>query len=177
MTEKKYSRQLVMIRPDLENLPPLRLPPYYAIHSGCKESIPAWEDIVESAFGWHADYAEKTNRPGLTPERVLFVQIHGRDVATAASYDHKDYPGLGFLHMVAAHKDAMGMGAGRLAVLGVLHGLSAYGVKGAVLTTDDFRLPAISLYLSLGFQPVENDEEMRERWNAIRQALSERKRT
>lgn len=175
MENKSYTRQVLMIRPNLDNLPPLCLPPYYAIHSGSKESIPAWEAICESAFGGHSDYAEKTNRPGLTSERILFVQIQGKDVATAASYDHKDYPGLGFLHMVATHKDALGKGAGRLAVLAVLHGLSAYGAAGAVLTTDDFRLPAINLYLSLGFNPVEDDEEMRCRWNAIRQKLSERR--
>ena len=42
--------------------------------------------------------------------------------------------------------------------------------KGCVyvdLTTDDFRLPAIVTYLRMGFRPVIDTEETRERWERV----------
>lgn len=171
--EQPYTRQLVMKLADLEQIPPLVLPEGYQIHTADVHSREVWEAIVESAFDAKIDYTEKLDRPALVPEtRCWFVTVNGTDVATASSYNNKDYPGLGFLHMVATRKDARGLGAGRLAVLAVLHGLARCGLHGCVLTTDDFRLPAIGLYLSLGFVPVIDGEEMRQRWDQIYQQLN-----
>lgn len=164
-------RQVVMRHEDLEHLPELILPENYRIHTADVDCVAAWEAIVESSFEAHCDYSDKTARPGWSPERMYFVEINGVDVATATSYDHPDYPGYGFLHMVATHKAAARKGAGSLAVLAVLHGLREMGKMGCVLTTDDFRLPAIKMYLSLGFVPEENDDEMVSRWKAIRKQL------
>ena len=113
--EQPYTRQLVMKLADLEQIPPLVLPEGYQIHTADVHSREVWEAIVESAFDAKIDYTEKLDRPALVPEtRCWFVTVNGTDVATASSYNNKDYPGLGFLHMVATRKDARGLGAGRL---------------------------------------------------------------
>ena len=36
-----------------------------------------------------------------------------------------------------------------------------------MLTTDDFRIPAVKVYLSLGFIPVLHDDTMPGRWKAV----------
>jgi len=50
-----------------------------------------------------------------------------------------------------------------------------HGFAESLLNTDDFRLPAIAMYLSLGFQPEHREEAHRARWSAIRVALEARK--
>ena len=43
-----------------------------------------------------------------------------------------------------------------------------------ILFTDDWRLPAIGLYLSMGFEPQMSGEDMPERWDAIHRSLHAR---
>ncbi len=45
------------------------------------------------------------------------------------------------------------------------------GDVGVMLFTDDWRLPAIGLYLSMGFEPQMNREDMPGRWDRIRAKL------
>ena len=69
--------------------------------------------------------------------------------------------------MVGTRPSARGQGAGRLALIAALNSLAARGYRSTVLSTDDWRLPAISLYLSLGFEPVMEHESHPERWKKI----------
>ena len=165
-------RQLRMRRPSLENLPELAVPAGYGLHTGREDSKAVWEDIVASSFGRNMDYEETLNYPNCGPEHCWFCAVDGVDVATATSYSRDEYPGDAVLHMVATHQKGLRRGAGKLAVLAVLHGLRETGCGAVWLYTDDFRLPAIQLYLSLGFEPVIDDEEMQARWDAIRTQLA-----
>ena len=73
----------------------------------------------------------------------------------------------GVLDYVATHPDHQGRGLGRATCTAVLRYLVAQGCEMVSLLTDDWRLPAIHLYLSLGFEPVMNREDMPERWQAV----------
>ncbi len=75
--------------------------------------------------------------------------------------------------MVSVLDKARGRKLGRAVCARVLQYLKENGCTQIVLTTDDFRIPAIKTYLSLGFQPVQNNEEMRRRWGAILSRLGE----
>jgi hypothetical protein len=59
-------------------------------------------------------------------------------------------------------------------MLRVLRWFRDHGFAESLLNTDDFRLPAIALYLSLGFQPEFPQEAHHARWSAIRTALEAR---
>lgn len=168
-------RQLSMIRPNMENLQPLVLPQGYELHTGRQDSGPVWEEIIRDSFNMEFSYEKELDYPDCGPENCYFVSINGEDVATATSYTKPEVPGAAFLHMVAAHSKGIGRGAGKLAVLAVLHGLKEQGFQECHLLTDDFRLPAIGLYLSVGFEAVIDDKEMEDRWNAVREKLKERK--
>ncbi len=73
----------------------------------------------------------------------------------------------GVLDYVATHPDHQGRGLGRATCTAVSRYLVAQGCELVSLLTDDWRLPAIHLYLSLGFEPVMNREDMPGRWNAV----------
>ena len=47
------------------------------------------------------------------------------------------------------------------------------GYRRIRLLTDDWRLPAISLYLSLGFEPEMTRPNMPGRWQEVRKKLAE----
>ena len=46
------------------------------------------------------------------------------------------------------------------------HGVEA-GLKFMCLATDDFRIPAISIYLKFGWRPFLYAEDMAERWKKV----------
>lgn len=165
-------RQLMMRHPDLNNLPELTVPQGYELHTGRPDSKPVWEDIVKSSFDLDMTYEEGLNYPDCGPDNCWFCALDGVDLATATSYTKPAYPGDAFLHMVGTHKKGLRKGTGKLAVLAVLHGLQQKGIHACWLFTDDFRLPAIGLYLSVGFEPVIEDEEMQSRWDAVREKLA-----
>ena len=77
----------------------------------------------------------------------------------------------GVLDYVATHPDHQGRGLGRATCTAVSRYLAAQGCEMVSLLTDDWRLPAIHLYLSLGFEPVLNREDMPERWARVRAEL------
>ncbi|MDE2919041.1 MAG: GNAT family N-acetyltransferase [Chloroflexota bacterium] len=73
----------------------------------------------------------------------------------------------GVLDYVATHPDHQGRGLGRATCTAVSRYLAAQGCEMVSLLTDDWRLPAIHLYLSLGFEPVMNREDMPGRWAGV----------
>ena len=110
-----------------------------------------------------------TSHPTLVPERdVFFACRDGVPVATLTAYVHED--GRGDIHMVAAMRDARGHNLNRALLSAGLHSLDrlmTWRPRITALTTDDFRLPAIVGYLKAGFQPVEYDIGMYDRWKAV----------
>ena len=78
-------------------------------------------------------------------------------VGTATGYFNGDGKS-GTVHMVSVLDKARGRKLGRAVCGRVLQYLKENGCTQIVLTTDDFRIPAIKTYLSLGFQPVQNNE-------------------
>ena len=77
----------------------------------------------------------------------------------------------GVLDYVATHPDHQGRGLGRATCTSVSRYLVEQGCEMVSLLTDDWRLPAIHLYLSLGYEPVMNREDMPERWAGVRREL------
>ena len=164
-----------MVLRGFEKLPPIVLKEGYALHTGREGSAPVWEAIIRDSFHMEFSYEKELDYPDCGPDNCFFVSIGGEDVATATSYTKPEVPGAAFLHMVAAHSKGLGKGAGKLAVLAVLHDLREKGYQECRLFTDDHRLPAIGLYLAVGFEPIAEDEEMKDRWDAVQQKLKEGK--
>ena len=167
--------QLIMRNPDITKLPPIELPEGITLHTHRDGDEASWEEIIESAFGQKFDFGLLDRLGDYKPEHVIYAEMNGRNIATATAVENQLYPGEGWFRMIGAHADARGLGAGRLVCLAALHALRERGYNSAVLSTDDFRIPALSLYLSLGFEPVYSHESHRERWERVFAVLKNKK--
>ena len=159
--------QLIMRISDLTNLPPIELHDGLTLHTHRGGDEKSWEEIIESAFGTHFDFALLDRLGGYRPEYVIYAEKDGKNIATATAVENPAYPGEGWFRMIGTHAAARGLGAGRLVCLAALHSLRDRGYKSVVLSTDDYRIPALKLYLSLGFEPVYSHESHRRRWERI----------
>ncbi len=161
------SNQLIMRHPDLSRVPELVLPEGYELVTHKDGYEKKWENIIESSFGMHFDFDFLIKAGDYAPEKVLYIKKDGKIIATTSAVENTAYKGEGWFRMVGVHKDAQGMGAGKHISLAALNSLKQRGYKTAVLSTDDHRIPAIKLYLSVGFEPVILDESHKERWEKV----------
>jgi len=161
--------QLIMRQPDITRLQPLELPDGYEIYchrENCGMES-EWEEIINSAFGTYFPFDFLIKAGSYNPEHVLYLAYNGRAVATITVVENQNYPGEGWYRMLGVRSDFKGMGAGRLIALAALYALRERGYKTVLLSTDDHRIPAIGLYLSLGFKPVYSHESHAGRWEKV----------
>ena len=160
--------QLFMRHPDISTLPPLILPEGFSIHTHVDGMEEIWENLIDDAFGSHFSFDSFIkNGGGYRPEYVIYISKDGKDIATTTAIENEKYPGEGWFRMVAVSPQARGLGAGRMVALAALHSLAKRGYKTVLLSTDDQRIPAICMYLSLGFEPVYSHESHKERWDKV----------
>ena len=96
---------------------------------------------------------------------VFFLKFKGEAIGTITAFVRDD--GNGELHMVSIRPEYRGKGLSRyLNAMGKKR-LQRAGAKYVYLTTDEFRKGAIKGYLSAGFLPVDNDEDMQDRWEYV----------
>ncbi len=95
-------------------------------------------------------------------------------VVATASYQLKPTttPKSGWVHYVGADPNHSGRGLGLAVVSQVLLEIFDAGHESALLTTDDFRLPAIRTYLKLGFEPDLIHESHFQRWQNVLDQLN-----
>ena len=134
--------------------------------------------VTGASYGIGYAIAKGLDRLGdYKPEHVIYVEKDGKNIATATAVENQAYPGEGWFRMIGTHADARGLGAGRLVCLAALHSLRDRGYKSAVLSTDDYRIPALKLYLSLGFEPVYSHESHKARWEKVFEAIKKHNQT
>jgi mycothiol synthase len=106
----------------------------------------------------------------------FFVIEHvatGTIVATAQAGHRPSerHPEGGELGWVAADPEHAGRGLGRAVTAAATRRLIEAGYSRIYLSTEDHRLPALKVYLSLGYEPFLYTDHMAERWQAIRKQL------
>ena len=153
----------------------------FAFFSECGEDIDAWCDICREANMFHSLDNDESFRKimrsvkNIELEKDIFFVLapNGRKIATSTLIHNKE-KNSGYLHMVAAIPDYRNIGLG-YAMLSFATSLAEErGIDYCILTTDDYRLPAIKNYLVGGFRPVIYDDpesDMRARWLAVAQNL------
>ena len=107
---------------------------------------------------------------------ALFMIVHdatGNLVSTAVAQNHpiEHHPGGGEMGWVATDPDHRGKGLSYIAVSLATRRLLAEGHASVYLRTDDVRLPAIRVYLKLGYVPFLYLPDMAQRWQAVCTAL------
>ena len=176
MSEQPPRQQLEMAWPKgLTRRPRLRkLPPGYELRTFRDSDRADYYRVMGLAgfTGW----TDETLKPWLA--KVLpdgfFVVAHKRKVVAAAMATHNPgerHPFGGELGWVAGDPAHKGLGLGYTVCAAVMRRFLDAGYSNIYLRTDDFRLPAISIYLKLGFVPSLFAPDMKERWQAVAKEL------
>jgi len=172
--ENQPKRQLQMIWPErlLDSPPTPTVPPGHELRQYRPEDREAYLTLMHRAgfVKWHEETLDRT-LPSILPEGFFIVEhtATGTLVATAMA-THRPSPHYPFgaeLSWVAADPDHSGKGLGLTVSAAVVRRLLAAGYRCIYLQTDDFRLPAIRIYLKLGFEPLSDDPDVDARWRRV----------
>lgn len=159
-----------MRRPSLSVVPDAPLPTSLVLREATLADENGLAELLQSAFDrpWTSgEVAEALTR---NPEvRKVFVVADGdRLVGTAsARIVPEQWPHGGYLHWVGVRPSARCLGVGRAVSCAALRYFHDVGCRYAVLETDPERLPALRLYLRLGFVPAIRHEADPQRWQSL----------
>ena len=143
----------------------------------CKEDIDVWCDICRAARMFSSLDNDESFRKimrsvkNIDLEKDIFFVLapNGQKIATSTLIHNKE-KNTGYLHMVAAIPEYRNIGLGHAMLSFAMTLAEERDIECCVLTTDDYRLPAIKNYLVGGFRPVIYDDpesDMRARWLAV----------
>ncbi|CAN5680460.1 hypothetical protein BH10CHL1_BH10CHL1_33950 [soil metagenome] len=171
---KPKPQQLRMVWPEqLLNTPPeIRLHEGYTLRTYQPGDEPGFYHVMDLAgfTGWDMEKLAPTLATILPDGWFLIVdQTSGEIVATTMATHHPSefHPFGGEMGWVAGHPAHAGKGLGKAVCAAVTRRFLSAGYKNIYLRTDDWRLPAIKTYLTLGYQPFLFAPDMMERWAAI----------
>lgn len=97
---------------------------------------------------------------------LYFIDFEGEHIGTITAVHHTDV-NCGEVHMVGIKTEFRGRGLGKYLNNIAVKDLAERGVDYIYLTTDEWRKGAVKSYLSSGFKPVEYNEGMQKRWEAV----------
>lgn len=167
--KNKYP-QLQMIWPQakLAQAPTWTMPQGYTLKTYGPQDEEEYLALMRLAgFTYWTEEVLKETLASALPGGLVFV-VHDKTkkiVATTVAC-HRGYL-RGELGWVAADPDHQGKGLGYVVCSAVIKCFLEAGYREIYLQTDDFRLPAIKIYLNLGFEPVLSDADMRQRWGKV----------
>lgn len=166
-------RQLEMIRGD-DPVPAVPRPVAgYMLRKVNLDDRHSYSQTFRTAFDEPSPFADLIRN--MLPEGFFVVehQPTGTVVAasTAAKYPKAQHPDGHSLQWVVAHSDHLGTGSGRATVAAATQVLAESAPRYSYLSTDDFRLPAINIYLKLGWQPLLFQQEQIARWVTVFEKL------
>jgi ribosomal protein S18 acetylase RimI-like enzyme len=162
-----------MLRSNLENIPSFALPPGFAFRwfqSGDEKTwvqIQGAADRLNKISGdlFHSEFPE----PALLPEAQFYLLApNGAPIGTATAWFRAlDGERIGRVHWVAIVPEFQGRGLGRSVLSFCCQRLRESGYDRAFLSTSSSRIPAISLYLNFGFEPLITNDQERVVWHQI----------
>ncbi len=165
--------QLVMTREALDDLPPFAATQHFHIRSFKPGDEAGWNHVIQASFGGAYDFNRLMKTDSAFDPRRIILAVSGSHILATASAWHRitDDEHTGYLYMVGALPQHKGKGMGHAVSLACLHHFTREGRFRATLQTEDFRLPAIQIYLRLGFAPSITDATHAQRWQKVFIAL------
>lgn len=170
--------QLQMIWPEtkLGHPPHVPVPEGYVLRQYRESDHEQYVSLMISAgfTDWPRTRVKEMQRsilPGgfFVVEHCASATLVATAMATHNPSEHHPYGAeLGWVAADPAHK---GKKLGALITAAATARMIRAGYQRIYLRTDDFRLPAIKIYLELGYEPFLYCDGMAERWQAVRQAL------
>ena len=146
------------------------VPASYRLRAAGPEDAGGIATVLSDSFAdvWDAERVRLTLSTAEGVE-ATYVVCSGPEVVAVASARQLPalYPGAGYVHYVGVHSSHRGRRLGEVVVGQVLEHFSTAGLASAVLETDDFRLPAVRIYLRLGFVPEYRSAGDEARWSQV----------
>jgi len=174
MSDQPANTDVWMLHPDLGAVAPLPLPSGYQLHFYAEGDLDTWLHIqAHDRFFVPTVETFAASMPGDTPllaSRVMFlVDPTGEAVGTVTAWINDSLTGwkIGQIHWVALVPAAQGQGLAKPMVGAACALLHERGYREACLETNTRRLPALNLYLALGFVPFVRSEAERRAWRAV----------
>ncbi len=179
---------MVIHRASVEHLPDVPLPDGYVMRSYQTGDESSWaqtlqlcgfEDWNEAEVLAYLEHAERLEGSRVVDYegRVVAGTFASRNIHDASENIVHEDTGTpreeGLLDFVVTHPDHRGKKLARATCTEVAKFFIYLGRQSVSLFTDDWRLPAIHVYLSLGFKPVMNRNDMPGRWSAVYDKLKE----
>ena len=178
--------RMVIEREAVLQLPDIVVPTNYALRPYRSGDVASWADALRQGgfTDWTEarvlDYLKDAERS----EGSSLAEFDGRVVAATFASRFGNQPhnpsdvvsepsNIGVLDFVVTHPEHRGRGLGKATCTAVARFLVSRGCATIELGTDDWRLPAIHVYLSMGFRPVMNRNDMPGRWDAVIEKLKE----
>jgi len=174
MLEVKDVPQLQMVWPThrLSQPPPVVLPPDYRLRTYRPGDEPRFFEVMALA-GWPG-WDEAKLKPWLyrmLPEGWLMVVTEADDLIVATAMATHDptwvRPFSGEVGWVAGDPAHKGRGLGTAVVAAVTARFMEMGYPSIHLFTEHERLPALAIYLRLGYLPLLAGPEVRLLWQAV----------
>lgn len=171
MSENNPVLQLQMVWPEylLESPPKVIMPPGYRLRTFQPGDEPQILRLM-ALVGWPDWQLEFWQAAILAGCWFLTVETKSDKIVASAMglHDPKDPNPVGSeLSWVAGDPAHRGQGLGRAVCAAVTGRLIEAGYRDIHLFTDDWRVPAIKVYLKMGYTPLLFNSEMVERWQAI----------
>lgn len=171
-------RQLQMLYPPQRPTPPLAITVAegYALRQYRPADLMPYIALMEKAgFGaWSTQRVAETEY-GILPDGFFVIEhiaTHALVASAVARHSASaQHPGGAELGWVATDPAHRGKGLGSAVCAAATNLMIQRGYQRIYLLTDDFRLPAIKVYLKLGYQPFLFAPDMEARWRAIRAQL------
>ena len=182
------SKQLTMVidATAVGRLPDVELPAGYVVRRYRPGDVSSWAVTLQKGGfeSWDEAQVEAFLEVAERREGSSLVEFQGSIVAATFASRVSNRPPMsavsgadsseeGVIDYVVTHPDHRGKGLGRATCTEVARFLVSRGCKAVSLNTDDWRLPAIHLYLSMGLRPVMTREDMPSRWADVYRKLKE----
>lgn len=167
-----YDKNLRMIADVsvLDRLPEVHLPDGYFLRAFSLGDEDGWLKLLQDVGFENWDCARLDDYLDDKERRVgscLVIKNRTVVAATFASRTTIDGADMGLLDYVASSPAHRGKNLGRAVCTRVARFFVDRGYVAVALNTQDWRLPAIGLYLSMGFVPVFYADDMKRRWDEV----------
>ena len=164
-----------MVRRTLDNLPEFALPARWSVRWYQPGDETSWFRIQQAAERQHEITPGLFRRQFGQDERLLgerqcyLLDPDNQPAGTATAWFDDDFEGgqWGRVHWVAILPEHQGQGLGSPLMIAVCRRLRELGYDRAFLRTAANRIPAIRLYLRLGFEPHPRNAEEERLWPQI----------
>lgn len=179
MSKDAPKEQLHMLWPteQLKSPPPVNVAAGYTLRTYRPEDAEGMIALMHLAGfdGWSKESLQGTLKI-ILPDGLFFTvhQATGALTATAmATHNPLDiHPFGGELGWVAGDPQHAGKGLGTAVCAAVTERFLRAGYSRIYIRTDDWRLPAIKIYLKLGYLPFLFQSDMEQRWSSVCKELS-----